>query len=677
MNVFKKKFLASPFPFFRFPGLISGLMATALLIAGSAFCEDAPTRPQLLTPEESQVSYETLLDLLKNPGASYASSTHLFYGRNLESLPTAAEVRDLNPNPVGYGSGIEDCTLYGGTLLFGLLDLYDLTHDEALRPLAYDAWLGLRNVGSAHHVKGFVSRGVHPDDPTATYVTSSRDQYTHYAEALWRYYRSPLSDETVRSEIRELLTVLADSLMEEITPENDFAIVRADGLNDPRGLHKMWNVYAHESARLPMIYAAAWDVTGDEKYRMECLRFLDDSIEDSLSLPTRPRFEVNAWVPTYSFYQMQCSLELLTALETDSGRRERLEQAIRQTAEFASFRFAGLVIRKAGRREFAEILIAQTILPELELSEEAQTHLKAILSPVGIRSNSAGQTVHLVRAYANACHSGYVPLPKALETAQSEKSSDSATVQPTPSEGTSPAEPAHFVWTEKPEAPKLNSNLVLCWVPAQTGEASGPMWETYVRSILTMKSRPAHLFVWESAAEKTADSASEAASAASISESDALLPLKEAGITLHFLRAETTEKIITTPRADFILAKTLTPDRILAWKERSKPFFVLLPSIPDAECAANLVDLQKNSPAFQGLFWGPASAKMKLEPELAKICFPIPLDFSYLQMDRWEFVLRPISFIPGDLKARKTSVFRMNPNLVKAQSDETSARPAH
>jgi len=50
-------------------------------------------------------------------------------------------------------------------------------------------------------------------------------------------------------------------MIEFVTPENDFDFCRADGTRCPLGICRMWKVQPHEAARLPMIYAAAWDVT--------------------------------------------------------------------------------------------------------------------------------------------------------------------------------------------------------------------------------------------------------------------------------------------------------------------------------------------------------------------------------------------------------------------------------
>jgi hypothetical protein len=96
---------------------------------------------------------------------------------------------------------------------------------------------------------------------------SSRDQVTHFVHELWQYYRSPLAHEGTRQQIRVILADVAERMIAFVTPENDFDFFRADGTRFPPGICRMWKVQSHEAARLPMIYAAAWDVTKNERYR--------------------------------------------------------------------------------------------------------------------------------------------------------------------------------------------------------------------------------------------------------------------------------------------------------------------------------------------------------------------------------------------------------------------------
>lgn len=570
----------------------------------------------VLTPEESQAFYRTLLEVLQNPGPCYSPKTHLIYGCDVAQLPTPEMVRDLNPNPVGYGSGLDDCALYSGTLLYGLVRLYNRTHDDALAPLVRDAWLGMRNIGSAHRIRGYVTRGVHPDDPTATYVTSSRDQYTHYVESIWAYYFCPVSTAEDREEIKELLTVLADSLIDEITPENDWSIRRSDGLHDPRGLHKMWKVYAHEWARLPMIYAAAWQLTGNEKYRAECLKYLDEAITQSLDLPNKPENETNAWIPSYSLYQMACSLEVLYVTEPDAERKARILEAIRVCSAFSQKRLPKLTVGRSSLRDFSELLIAESVLPDLPLPAEAREPLKETLKVGGLRSKYLGQTAHLIRLYANAVASGLAPLPDAVSPAKPQEET-TASASPEPTE----KKLSRFVWTQKPNPPCVNPNLVHFVVPGVCESEDFPK----------LASLPARTITW----------------------------------------ATGWNEEISLPRADFILTDAVTDAKIETWKARKKPFFVLVSNVPTVESAEAWNALKAAAPAFQAVIWGkgPEPWQLKLDAEAQKYALPVPLGRAYLQMDRWEFVLRPVSSVPEDIKARRPRVWSMTPDLVAA-SDE-------
>ena len=80
--------------------------------------------------------------------------------------------------------------------------------------------------------------------------------------------------------IAALLADVAGLMLKNVTPENDWNFLQADGSPDPRGICKMWGeVYPHEAARLPMIYAAAWEVTGDGKWKELYERYIDKALE--------------------------------------------------------------------------------------------------------------------------------------------------------------------------------------------------------------------------------------------------------------------------------------------------------------------------------------------------------------------------------------------------------------
>jgi hypothetical protein len=276
--------------------------------------------------------------------ADYLSSYE--QGKEQAHLPNAEEVRRQYPNPCGYGTGMEDGAILGGAMLSTLCDRFAVTHEEALRARAADVFAGLRRCATVHGVRGFVARNVCPEDARSVYINSSRDQVTHFVHGLWRYYHSPLADETVRKEIRTLLADVAERMIAYVTPENDYDFCRADGKRCPLGICRMWKVQAHEAARLPMIYAATWDVTHDERYRTKWRQYVVEAIEQSAK-PDEQK-------PAYALLQMQISLEVLHALETEAELKKTILSRMRTVRELGARRLTS-VLSRLDRKKPAEM----------------------------------------------------------------------------------------------------------------------------------------------------------------------------------------------------------------------------------------------------------------------------------------------------------------------------------
>jgi hypothetical protein len=254
-------------------------------------------------------------------------------GREQAHLPTAEEVRRQFPNPCGYSTGMEDGAILGGAMLSLICDRHAVTGEESLRAEAHRVYAGLRRCATVHGVTGFVARNVCREDGRSIYINSSRDEVTHFVHGLWQYYRSPLPDEARRAEIREILAAIADRMFEYVTPENDYDFCRADGKRCPLGICRMWEVQAHEAARLPMIYAAAWDATREERYRGQWRKYVAEAIAQSAN--------PNPDKPAYALLQMQISLELLHALETDPALKAEIHECMLHVRSLASRRFDG------------------------------------------------------------------------------------------------------------------------------------------------------------------------------------------------------------------------------------------------------------------------------------------------------------------------------------------------
>lgn len=301
------------------------------LLAATAFSADA----DLLTAKMIEAE-ETIWSRF------YSPITNLFYdyltsytdGKELAHLPTAAEIEREYPNDCGYGTGMEDCMISAGVMMTSVLNRYavDNYNDGPKRAeLIFD---GIERCTNMVPGEGFVARGVSPYATKYFYRGTSRDQVTHAVSAMWEYYRSGLPNESVKIRIRRIITDIADRMIKNVCPETDFDFLRADETACPRGICKMENVQPHEAARLVMIYAAAWNMTGEKKY----YDLWRTKIENAALLSLHP----SCGTASYALLQMQDSLRLLEILEPDSRIRKILREAAAEASALAESRIARL-----------------------------------------------------------------------------------------------------------------------------------------------------------------------------------------------------------------------------------------------------------------------------------------------------------------------------------------------
>ena len=360
----------------------------------------------------------------------YLPQTHLFYdyltsyepGRELAHLPTADEVARQYPNECGYGTGMEDCMISAGVMLSLIVDRYAVTKEESLRQRALDVFKGIELCVTVHGVPGFVARGVCPEDLKGTYPNSSRDQYTHAVHGLWLYFHSPLCSPETQEKIGTILSAIADRMTRNVTPENDYDSLRSDGTRDTRGISRMWNVDGHEAARLPMIYAAAWDVTKKQEYYDLYRKYVEAAVEQS--------FTVKDWCPTYAWLQMQGSLELLASLGQDAELKQKMGQIMAMVAKRCASRAAnankaaekldltmlcsdwrtgeGLAWKGHYRkvwyciRESGEAALAQLMIDKTGLPKEQQQFLTQAMMRLDCKRVSSNGIFYLQAAYWKA-----------------------------------------------------------------------------------------------------------------------------------------------------------------------------------------------------------------------------------------------------------------------------------
>lgn len=115
-----------------------------------------------------------------------------------------------------------------------------------------------------------------------------------------------------------------------VTEENDYSFLKTDGTPDVRSISKMWQVKGHEAARLPMIYAAAWNTSGERKYFDLYRKYIKEVVLQSYNIEEK--------TPTYSYLQMQCSFELLVALEKDIQLKNKMREIMIMTSNRAANR---------------------------------------------------------------------------------------------------------------------------------------------------------------------------------------------------------------------------------------------------------------------------------------------------------------------------------------------------
>ena len=268
--------------------------------------------------------------------ADFASAkTHLAYGQKINGpkgtavLAPPTEVRQGlvrgKPVPYGYGSGIEDVALHNGHLLFALCDAHAATKNPYFAETARRVFSGLKLLGSASPVPGFVPRGPHPDDLKAYYGDSSLDQHTTFVYALWRYHRSELATLADKEFIRQALANVGQRL-----EKNGWAIRVED---DSRIAHVgfSWLQATDVGAgTLLAVLAALHDVTGDDHWRALYEQFggeRDGFRWKLLDAGSGPRQKLTLYSNQFTVRDA-----VLTRLEKDPARQAILTRRWSETA---------------------------------------------------------------------------------------------------------------------------------------------------------------------------------------------------------------------------------------------------------------------------------------------------------------------------------------------------------
>ena len=252
----------------------------------------------------------------------FCEETELFYDYLVSDRPDAAvfhlpspeEIALQVPNACGWGTGMEDSMLSAGSMLDAVVARHAVTGEESMREAAAKIFRGMMRCAGAG------------TDGVSHYIESSRDQYTHWVYGAWRLYLSPLSDEAQREDIRRVLVGFAERAERNVREETGWDFLREDG--GRTRCTKMWGeLGAHEYLRLPMIYAAAWRITGDAHWKEMYLGLRAEAIEKTGGLKEK------AWWRSYAALQLQYSLRLLYEVEEEDIFREKYRSMMRSIAD--------------------------------------------------------------------------------------------------------------------------------------------------------------------------------------------------------------------------------------------------------------------------------------------------------------------------------------------------------
>lgn len=337
-----------------------------------------PPATRAETGAPSGAELEKRLDALWDGAVKtfYSPKTNLFYTAPVDKMPSPEEIAEYkplkkngDPNYMGGGTGIEDCSMLCGIMLVGLCDKYELTGDAETADWARKIARGLMLADTVHGDPGFVARGVSPTDGKSVYPETSRDQYTHNIHGLWTYFRSKIANDAEKAEIAKIFRQASEKMKREIRPDTNppYTYRLHKGVPDKRGVAKMHDVRPHEAARLAMIYAAAYDVTKDKKYLGWYNQIYKDAAEGSAKFLGMEETYYKYWVPPYSVAQMNASLQLARDVEPNAARKIQLAQIMDAISDFID-KYPVYGVRGMSVRDASEIMWGQMLADGYKLS---------------------------------------------------------------------------------------------------------------------------------------------------------------------------------------------------------------------------------------------------------------------------------------------------------------------
>lgn len=246
-----------------------------------------------------------------------------------DHLPAPEEVAADFPNPCGWSTGMEDSMLNAGSMLDVLrLEREDDDSPETTPAFACRLLHGIHRCATVHGHPGFVARSITPRDGKSCYSNSSRDQFTLAVYGVWRFLRAfPDAPFAEIQRARELLHSIACYCEHTVTAGHEYDLGRLDG--GRAIVSKMWQCGAHEVLRLPMIYAAAFEATGDGHWRDAARKYAIPALPVTLGVSARECY----WdIPTA---QLQISLRFFRETDLFPELRNGLSSAMKRVTQLA------------------------------------------------------------------------------------------------------------------------------------------------------------------------------------------------------------------------------------------------------------------------------------------------------------------------------------------------------
>ena len=243
-------------------------------------------------------------------------------------FPTPEQIKLSIPNPCGWGAGMEDGCIDGGTMLDAAIICYEQEGEPVMSDVAKRIFEGLKLCATVSSEEGFLARSVSPLDLKSHYIDSSRDQYTHWIYGVSRYYESEMISDEDKAFVQKAFCSFAKRAAENVTEANGWDYLREDGGH--AAVNTMWGdkIEAHEQMRLPMIYLAAWKIGGDERYRDTYLSIRDKAFELS------EKIDLESHAKLFTLNQMQQSWRFVYDYDGDADFKEKCYGLMARIADY-------------------------------------------------------------------------------------------------------------------------------------------------------------------------------------------------------------------------------------------------------------------------------------------------------------------------------------------------------